>query len=429
MPPEEHKKIILKVNIDDTRFFEKNPEVIMAIGRLIVNVFGQNQGEPVANAGIQILDSQNKNIIDQLFTNSSGQSDTISLNAPDVEYSLEPNAPKPYSEFDILVSYNSQKITVNNIQIFADTTAVQNVFLSFLPSNISYNIPPHSLYENYPPKIAEDSVKKLPFPSGLAVLPQPVIPEYVIVHDGVPSDNSAPNYWIPYKNYIKNVCSSEIYPTWPYECIVANVLVINSFTLNRIFTEWYRNQNYNFTITSSTAYDQSFVYQRNIFSKISEVVDSIFSQYITKPEIEQPLFTQYCDGENVNCPGWLSQWGSKQLAENGANYVDILKTYYGYNIYFEMAKQVEGIPSSYPGSVLQVGSRGNSVRTIQNQLIDINKKYPLIPKVAADGIYGNETANAVKIFQSTFGLPQTGIVDYATWYEISRIYVAVKKLS
>lgn len=401
----------------------------MSTGRLIINVFGQNQGDPIENALIQILDSKTRNIIEQVFTNSSGKSDTIKLNAPDVEYSMEPNAPKPYSEVDVLVNYNFKRIEINNLQIFADATAIQNIFFDILASEAYYNIPPHTLYENYPPKIAESSVKKLPFPSGLAVLPQPVIPEYIIVHDGVPTDKSAPNYWIPYKSYIKNVCSSEIYPTWPYECIVANVLVITSFTLNRVFTEWYRNQGYNFTITSSTAYDQSFVYRRNIFSKISEVVDSIFSQYITKPEIEQPLFTQYCDGQNTYCPGWLSQWGSKQLADNGASYVDILKKYYGYNIYFEIARQVEGVPSSYPGSVLQVGARGNAVRTIQSQLFDISKKYPLVPKIAIDGVYGKETAEAVEVFQSIFGLPQTGIVDYATWYEISRIYVAVKKLS
>ena len=405
----------------------------MSIGKLIVNVFGQNQGDPLQDTSIKIVNSQTKETIDQLVTNSSGQSDIIQLESPNVEYSLEPGAPKPYGEVDILVKKsNFSSVSIEKVQIFSDTLAIQDIYLDYekkTSENLLYTIPEHNLYANYPAKIAEDSVKKLPNPSGLAVLPQPVIPEYIVVHDGVPDDTTAANYWIPYKSYIKNVCSSEIYPTWPYECIVANVLVIISFTLNRVFTEWYRNKGYNFTITSSTAYDQSFVYQRNIFSKISEVVDAFFSQYITKPNIEQPLFTQYCDGQNTYCPGWLSQWGSKQLADNGANYSEILKNYYGYDIYLDIASQVEGIPSSYPGYILQNGSSGNAVRTIQNQLVNISKNYPLIPKVAVDGIYGNETTKAVEIFQSTFGLPQTGMVDYATWYEISRIYVAVRKLS
>ena len=405
----------------------------MATGKLRVNVFGQNQGEPLQNINVKILKSGTQEIIEQLITNSSGQSDIINLDAPNQDYSLEPGSPKPYSEFDISVQgQNSRSITIKGVQIFAGSLAVQNAYLNLQVNsgqNSSYNIPAHNLYYNYPPKIAEDAVKKLPDPSGLTVLSQPVIPEYIVVHDGVPEDSSAPNYWVPYKSYIKNVCSSEIYPTWPYECIVANVLVIVSFTLNRVFTEWYKNLGYNFTITSSTAYDQSFVYQRNIFSQVSEVVDSIFSQYVTKPGIEQPLFTQYCDGQNTSCPNWLSQWGSKQLADNGANYSDILKTYYGYDIYLEIANQVEGIPSSYPGYSLQNGSSGNAVRTIQEQLDDISKNYPLIPKVAVDGVYGNKTAQSVETFQSIFGLPQTGIVDYATWYEISRVYVAVKKLS
>ena len=405
----------------------------MSIGKLIINVFGQNQGDPLQDTSIKIVNSQTKETNDQLVTNSSGKSDIIQLESPNVEYSLEPGAPKPYGEVDILVKKsNFSSVSIEGVQIFSDTLAIQDIYLDYekkTSENLLYTIPEHNLYANYPAKIAEDSVKKLPNPSGLAVLPQPVIPEYIVVHDGVPDDTTAANYWIPYKSYIKNVCSSEIYPTWPYECIVANVLVIISFTLNRVFTEWYRNKGYNFTITSSTAYDQSFVYQRNIFSKISEVVDAFFSQYITKPNIEQPLFTQYCDGQNTYCPGWLSQWGSKQLADNGANYSEILKNYYGYDIYLDIASQVEGIPSSYPGYILQNGSSGNAVRTIQSQLVNISKNYPLIPKIAVDGIYGNETTKAVEIFQSTFGLPQTGMVDYATWYEISRIYVAVRKLS
>ena len=403
----------------------------MSTGRVSINVYRQNVGEPIEGASVSILNPKTKEPMEEFVTNSSGRTDVFDLNAPPEEYSLEPNAPKPYGECDIVVKKDDyQSISVNGVQIFSDSLSIQNIYLDEKYNSPQvFSIPEHNLYVNYPPKIKEDSVKPNPNASGFAVLSKPVVPEYVIVHDGIPSNSSSPNYWIPYKDYIKNVCSSEIYPTWPYECIVANVLVIISFTLNRVYTEWYRNMGYNFTITSSTAYDQSFVYQRNIFSQISDVVDSIFSQYITKPGIEQPLFTQYCDGEETSCPSWLSQWGSKYLAENGASYSDIIKRYYGYDVYFEIASQVEGIPSSYPGYVLQNGSRGEPVRTIQNQLLVIRKSYPLISPLTADGIYGPRTTNAVEIFQSTFNMPQTGIVDYATWYEISRVYVATAKLA
>ena len=401
----------------------------MSTGEILINVYGKNVGDPIEGANVSILNSESQDIIDNFITNSSGRTDIANLNTPPEIYSLEPDAPKPYGEYDVIVKKEDfQTITIKNVQVFSNTLSLQNVYLNS-DSPLTFSIPGHNLYENYPSKIAEDSVKPTPDASGFVVLSKPVVPEYVIVHDGIPSDSSAPNYWIPYKDYIKNVCSSEIYPTWPYEAIVANVFVIISFTLNRVYTEWYKSKGYNFTITSSTAYDQSFVYQRNVFSQVSNVVDSIFAQYITKPGIEQPLFTQYCDGKQTYCPNWLSQWGSKQLADNGANYSDILKRYYGYDIYFEIASEVQGIPSSYPGNVLQQGSRGESVRTIQKQLSTIRKNFPLIPPLVADGIYGSNTTKAVEIFQSTFSMPQTGIVDYATWYEISRVYVSVAKLA
>lgn len=401
----------------------------MSVGEVLVNVYGKSVGDPIEDANVSILNSKNQNVIDNFITNSSGRTDIANLDSPPEDYSLEPNSPKPYGEYDIVVEKeNFETITVKNVQIFSNTLSLQNIYLN-RESPFTFVIPGHSLYETYPPKIAEESIKPTKNPEGFVVLSKPVVPEYIIVHDGVPDDSSAPNYWVPYKNYIKNVCSSEIYPTWPYEAIVANAFAIISFTLNRVYTEWYKNKGYNFTITSSTAYDQSFVYQRNIYSQISNVVDNIFAQYITKPGIEQPLFTQYCDGQQTSCPTWLSQWGSKQLAENGANYVDILKRYYGYDIYFEIASSVAGIPSSYPGNILQQGSRGEAVRTIQKQLSTIRRKFPLIPPLSIDGIYGPNTTKSVETFQKTFSMPQTGIVDYATWYEISRVYVSVANLA
>ena len=246
----------------------------------------------------------------------------------------------------------------------------------------------------------------------------------------MPSDSSAENYWVPFKTYIKNVASSEIYPTWPEQTIYANVIAIISFTLNRVFTEWYRNQGYDFTITSTTNYDHKYIHNRNIFDEISVVVDTVFNTFIKRPPTaRQPLLAQYCDGQKTQCPDQMTQWGSKSLGDQGYNYEEILKYFYGDNILFAEAQIVSGVPVSFVGTTLEIGSKGTPVRTIQNQLNAISNSYPAIPKVAEDGIYGPSTAEAVRTFQKIFGLPQTGVVDFKTWYEISRVYVAVTKIA
>lgn len=406
----------------------------MSTGKLQINVFDQTIASPLSNTTVSISAMENPDtILEEVITNISGKSDVINLEAPPVEYSLQAGSPKPYSEYNLTFSREGfEPITIKGVQILPDALAEQNVYMQKKEENqdtLSIQIPDHTLYGTYPPKIAEDEVKPLPRPSGLVILDKVVIPEFIVVHDGDPNDDSAPNYWIPYQDYIKNVASSEIYATWPEEAIKANVLVIISFTLNRVYTEWYRSRGKNFTITSSTAYDQKFVYQRNVFQEISNVVDDIFSTFITKPQIQQPLFTQYCDGKNVTCPGWLSQWGSKSMAEDGSDYINILRSYYGSEIYLESASEVTGIPVSFPGEILQIGSLGDSVRTIQRQLNAISNKYPAINKLAVDGNYGQNTLESVKTFQSIFDLPQTGYVDYKTWYEISKVYTAVMRLS
>ncbi len=182
-------------------------------------------------------------------------------------------------------------------------------------------------------------------------------------------------------------------------------------------------------LTYTTAYDQAFSYGRNIYDEISLIVDEMFTTYITKPNIRQPLFTQYCDGSRVYCPNWLSQWGSKSLADQGYTTIQILRYYYGDDIYLEQAKRVKGVPSSFPNENLQIGSSGNSVRTIQTQLNAISQTYTAIMRLRVDGVYGEQTAASVREFQKIFNLPQTGIVDFPTWYEISEIYVAIEKLA
>ena len=405
-------------------------------GYLQVSVFNAAANTPIGDATVQISPTGSENrVVEEVITDPSGQSDTVGLNAPAVELSLNPEtAEQPYSEYDLTISAEGfETVKIRGVQILRDTKALQNVRMPSLESKIPAKenivIGPHTLWFEYPPKIPEDSVKPLPGGGGLVVLPQPVVPEIIVVHDGVPNDTSAQNYYIPFTDYIKNVASSEIYATWSTPTIEANILAILSFTMNRVYTEWYRGKGFNFTVTSSTAYDQKFIYGRNVFTEISTIVDYLFTTYITKPDIRQPLFTQYCDGKNVTCPDWLSQWGSKYLGDQGYESVQILRNYYGQEIYLAEAEKVSGVPVSYPGTPLQSGSVGPNVRTIQEQLNRISDNYPAIPKIRADGIYGPQTRGAVEKFQQIFNLPQTGIVDFATWYKISNIYVAVARLA
>ena len=264
----------------------------------------------------------------------------------------------------------------------------------------------------------------MPAPTSGVVLAKPVIPEFITVHQGSPNNTSASNVTVLYKDYIKNVASCEIYSTWSESTIRANVYAIISFTLNRIYTEWYRGKGKNYQITNSTAYDHAFNYGRNIYDNIGAIVDDIFSTYIRRYGRKQPLLTQYCDGKNVQCPEWMTQWGSKYLGDKGKTPYEILTHFYGTDIELVTAEQVAGSPASYPGYDLIVGSTGDEVSTIQEQLNRIARNYPLIPKVAVDGVYGSTTQEAVKVF-----LPQTGVVDYATWYRISDIYVGVSKIA
>ena len=403
-------------------------------GSLQIQVTDTSIGMPIPNAKVIIKDESN-NTIEELITDNSGQTPIINLPAPNINFSLEENnnATRPYSVYNLQAS--SQDYNLKNIigvQILPRDLAIQEINLERKDKPNQENniiIQPNTLWGSYDPKIPEDPTKPLNFPSGEVVLNKIVVPEYIVVHDGVPSDSSAKNYYILFKDYIKNVACSEIYSTWPDATLRANILAIISFVLNRVYTEWYRNKGYDFTITSSTAYDHAFFYGRNIYKSISIIVDEMFNTYITKFGIRQPLLAQYCDGKKVSCPNWLSQWGSKYLGDQGYSAINILRRYYGQDIYLDQAQKISGIPISFPGTILQVGSRGQNVRTIQSQLSAINKNYPAIPKLKVDGSFGNQTRQAVQIFQNVFYLPATGLVDFKTWYKISNVYVAVQKLA
>lgn len=256
----------------------------------------------------------------------------------------------------------------------------------------------------------------------------PVIPENITVHLGAPSAN-AQNVTVNFVDYIKNVASSEIYPTWPEEALRANVYAIISFALNRIYTEWYPSRGYNFDITNSTAFDQAFVPDREIFDNISLIVDDIFNDYVVRQGEIQPLFTQFCNGTTSRCDG-LSQWGSVDLARAGLTPYQILQNYYGGDIGIVENAPVVDIPESYPGVPLRVGDSGNNVKIIQTELNRIARNYPAIPKIAEEnGIFGTDTQAAVQEFQQIFGLTPSGEVDKSTWYRIKQYYVGVKGLS
>lgn len=462
-------------------------------GRLLVNVRIERGYLPVPNARVVIQPTDGSMEPLTFYTDSSGQTPEIELPTPPLAYSESPDEPLPYSEYIITTDaegYGTSivegteilpgELSIQAVQMYplaagqeqanqsadsatspdqsrttsgsaapdrtpqsadasaadpADNSSQTRSTADFAASSERARstvdsviiIPAHTLYGDYPAKIPEAEVKPVP-ESGEIVLSRVVIPEYIVVHDGLPTDSSAPDYWVRYTDYIKNVASSEIYATWEDSTILANILVIMSFTLNRVYTEYYRSRGYDFTITSSTAYDQKFVYGRNIYENISYLVDQVFNNYLARPGVTQPIFTSYCDGQRVTCNG-LSQWGSKYLGDEGYSAIEIIRYYYGSDMYIATAEQISGVPSSWPGYDLTIGSTGDKVRQLQQQLNRIARNYPAIPTLNADGIYGSLTAESVRAFQKIFSLPQTGVTDFPTWYAVSRIYVAVSRIS
>lgn len=413
-------------------------------GLLQVNVTTAQGLRPIPGARIRIsYTAVPETTLREEQTDESGQTEQLSFSAPPKEWSMEPEGQQPYAEYTVLIEAQGyQSVLVTGVEIFSGELAILPVAMETLRLSPVGNeeaveasvrgdrvivIPDNTLFGNYPPKIEEAEIKPMD-ESGEIVLSRVVIPEYIVVHDGPPEDSRAKNYYVRYRDYIKNVASCEIYATWPDATLRANILAIMSFTLNRVYTEWYRNKGYDFTITSSTAYDHKWVYGRNIYSNISRIVDEMFSNYLSRPNVKQPILTQYCDGRSVSCPGWMTQWGSKALGDQGYTAIDILRYYYGSSMYINTAEEISGVPASWPGYNLGIGAAGPKVRQIQQQLNAIAKNFPAIRTIRADGIYGPQTAAAVREFQKIFDLPQTGVVDFSTWYKISQIYVGVTRI-
>ena len=320
-------------------------------GELKVLVTQRSNNQPIPNARISIsYTGDPQSTIEEVESNSSGMTDNVTLATPPLEYSMEPSENQPFSQYTIQVRAEGYRpVSVTGAELFSGQLALQPIRMeqdeAVTNANNDIVIPFNTLFGDFPPKIAESEIKPID-ETGEIVLSRVVIPEYVIVHDGPPSDSAARDYYIRYRDYIKNVASSEIYATWPDATKRANILAIMSFTLNRVYTEWYRNMGYSFTITTSTAFDQKFVYGRNIFQSISNIVDEIFQNYLSRPNVRQPILTQYCDGQRVTCSNWLSQWGSKYLGDQGYSTIDILRYYYGSNMYINTAEEISGVPGA-----------------------------------------------------------------------------------
>lgn len=363
------------------------------------------------------------------MTDQEGKTVNIPLYAPDIDLSLEEdNDVRPYETYNVEMRLSGYEVLeIQNVQIFAEessylplhpTPTRRQVF----PGRSVSNIVDHHLLTNY----GGNNQGQTPANLG-RILGQVTIPTYITVHLGRPQ-NAAENVTVPFLYYLKNVACSEIYPTWPYEALKANIWAQASLALNRIYTEWYPSQGYDFDITNSTAFDQAFVKDRNIFDSVAVVVNEVFNQYIQKANYQEPYYAEYCDGKIASCPG-MKQWGTLSLANQGYTAIEILRYYYGDSILIRESNNIQDIQASYPG-VLRIGSSGQEVREMQEFLNAIAINYPAIPVIfPVDGIFNKSTEAAVRVFQRQFNLTVDGIVGKATWYKISYIYAAVRKLA
>lgn len=396
----------------------------MAKGYLEVNVYSGTIANPVKGATVTVLSGEGE--VAREITDENGKTALITLDTVDKSYSeKQQNEVRPYTTYDIVVEALGLTPTkIEGVQIFDGVTSIQNVYLTSIDENSNEDveeISPNTLWGEYPPYISQDENNE----EGIEpyVLSQVLIPANIVVHDGVPSNLTAANYTVPFVDYIKNVASSEIYSTWPVETIKANVLAIISFTLNRIYTEWYRSKGYNFTITSTTSYDQKYTKNGTIFKPISDIVDEIFTNYIRSGFRVEPLLAHY--KSETSEPGYLSQWGSKELGDRGYKALEILRTYYGNSINIYEAETTQKEPYSFT-TTLKKGDCNNDVYVLQNTLNYIRGSYPGIPVIEnPSGLFDDDTFNAVRKFQQVFSLAQTGEVNYQTWYRISYIFAAV----
>lgn len=400
----------------------------MAIGYLIIQARTAHDALPLSGAQIWIMDGQEKHIY-HLTTDDSGETEKVSLETLDRSLSLDPDYQGlPYISYHVLAFADGfNTVHISGIPILEGETSIQPI--EFVPMQSAQRIPTVTEIEIGPPAVSMTGERyQISSDTDSRVLRQPVIPNPITVHLGAPGA-SASNVQVPFPDYVKNVASSEIYPTWPNASLRANIYAIITFALNRVYTEWYRSRGYSFDITNNTAYDQYFIYGRNIYESVSLIVDEIFNEYVRRQGQISPYFTSFCNGTTAACSG-LSQWGTVTLANQGLTPLQILRSYYPKDVEIAETNIITGILSSYPGTALRTGSTGLDVQTIQTYLKRIRRNYPAIPAITdEEGVFGDSTRAAVAKFQSIFNLASDGIVGKSTWNKLSYLYTSVTRLA
>ena len=403
----------------------------MAIGYLTIQARTAHEALPLPGVRVSVLDDE-QNRIYELTTDENGETRRVPLETMDKSYSQNENfTGTPYVTYNVLAQAEGfEPVYVSDIPIFDGESAhlplvlvpMQGRQRSQEPTEIMVGAPAVTMEGEREPEGF--------FQSGESaqVLRQVAIPNPITVHLGTP-DSAASNVQVSFPDYVKNVASSEIYPTWPENALRANIYAIITFALNRVYTEWYRAKGYPFDITNSTAYDQAFIYGRPIYDSISRVVDEIFNEYVRRQGQQAPYFTSFCNGTTTTCRG-MSQWGTVTLAGQGYTPIRILRYYYPDDVEIAETNVITNVLSSYPGTPLRAGSTGLDVQTIQTYLNRIRQNYPAIPVITDQtGTFGDSTRAAVEKFQSIFGLSPDGIVGKSTWYKLSSLYTAVTRLA
>ena len=396
-------------------------------GTLRIQTFAARQSAPMEGVTVAV---QGDGFTLHCITDATGSAADIPVEAPACTLSLdEDNTIRPYAVVSLTAAKSGYRtVRIEGIQIFAgQITLAQPAMIPVTEEgkdipDAPIVIPPHPLFAGSGGSGAQPVENCTP-----RVLDKVIIPKNITVHLGKPAA-SARNVTVSFRDYIANVASSEVYPTWPEQALRANIHCQISLALNRIYTEWYPSKGYTFNITNSTSYDQYYVHGRTVFDVMVRITDDIFNTYLRKRGTVNPYYSEYCDGKSVTCPG-LKQWGTVTLANNGRSALQILRYYYGSDIEIVRTSNIQSIPQSYPGSPLRQGDSGTAVFTLQRQLNRITKDYPFLGKLTVDGVFGSRMAATVRAFQKQFNLTADGVVGRQTWYKISYIYVSVKDLA
>lgn len=407
---------------------KKENAIHMAIGYLLIQARTAHDAVPLSGVQVKIQGEQGETIYD-LVTDENGETRKVPLETLDKSFSQNQYyAGVPYKSYNVLGQKGGfDRIYVAQIPIYEGETAVLPLMLVPMEQRQTHQGQAR-IFVGKPAVAMREPRSQEGGEADPRIMRQVIIPNPITVHLGAPG-SYASNVQVSFPDYVKNVASSEIYPTWPEASLRANIYAIITFALNRIFTEWYRSRGYDYDITNSTAYDQYYVYGRPIYDSISRVTDDIFNEYVRRQGQNAPYFTSFCSGSTVSCQG-MSQWGTVTLAENGYTPLQILRNYYPNDVEIAETQAIANVPSSYPGTALRVGSTGLDVQTIQTYLNRIRRNYPAIPVITdQEGTFGESTKAAVTKFQSIFGLAADGIVGKATWYKISMLYTAVARLA